>query len=119
MTTWISHKWRRVETFKSGSLFQPGVVLTIIILNKVFIKGKWNPEWEFFFPGVRKFSDERWHFELGLTAEGVSHVEKGGKGTPGKETAYGENKSLKEWHIQRVVRSYLWLRRGGMGDEER
>lgn len=32
----------------------------------------------------------------------------------------GKNKSLKEWHIQRVVRSYLWLRRRGhVGDEER
>ena len=51
---------------------------------------------------------------------GVSHVEKGGKGTPGKETAYGEKQEFEEWHIQRVVRSYLWLRRRGhVGDEER
>lgn len=51
---------------------------------------------------------------------GVYHVEKGGKGTPGKETAYGKTQSLKEWHIQRVVRSYLWLkRRGHVGDEKR
>ena len=46
-----------------------GVVLPIIILNKVFIKGQCNPEWEFFFPGVRKFSDERWHLSWVLQRE--------------------------------------------------
>ena len=45
------------------------VVLTVIILNKVFIKQQWNPEQEFFFPGVRKFSDERWHLSWVLQLE--------------------------------------------------
>lgn len=64
---------------------------------------------------------EEMAFELGLTAwVGVCRAEKGGKGTPGKETAYGKIQSLKEWHIQRMVRSSLWLkRRGHVGDEKR
>lgn len=64
---------------------------------------------------------EEMAFELGLSAwVGVYHAEKGGKGTPGKERAYGKTHSLKEWHIQRLVRSSLWLkRRGHVGDEKR
>lgn len=63
---------------------------------------------------------EEMAFELGLTTwVGVYHTEKGGKNTPRKEIAYGKTHSLNKWHIQRMVRSSLWLkRRGHVGEEE-
>lgn len=50
---------------------------------------------------------------------GVCHAEKGGKGIPGKETAYGKTE-FEGVAYSKLVRSSLWLkRRGHVGVEKR
>lgn len=76
---WIAHPFDHMDLPQLEESWRPlnqvhsflglGVVLTVIILNKVFIKRQWNPEQEFFFPGVRKLSDERWHLSWVLQHE--------------------------------------------------
>lgn len=97
------------------------MTLATLILNEVFAKGQWIPEWQFFYAGLEKLSERRWHLSWVFQHEWEFTMQrKGGKGTPGKERAYGKTHSLKEWHIQRLVRSSLWLkRRGHVGDEKR
>lgn len=37
------------------------MTLATLILNEVFAKGQRIPEWQFFYAGLEKLSERRWH----------------------------------------------------------
>lgn len=96
------------------------MALATIMLKELSAKGQWIPESQFFFAGVGKYSEKRWHLNWVSQHEWEFTMRERREGQPRKRNSIWETQSLKEWHIQRTVRSSLWLtRRGHMGDEKR